>query len=186
ANCILENNVARIRYPETNRRPLAGRNTRLGLLEGDAAAGPGVPSWPSFGQRRLSLRVQLRHPAEAAVRVPGIQQLGGVRAVHERPLGLPVGSTGSADIGPLVPIQTEPAQVLKNRRFRFGAGAIDVGILDAEDERTTMPARQKPVEQRRARAAHMQLPGRTWSESDAHKTSGSGFRVQGSRFSLRS
>ena len=45
--------------------------------------------------------------------------------------------------------------------------ALDVGVLDAEDERAARAAREQPVEQRRARVADVQLPGRAGGEADA-------------------
>src|SRR5690349_15364115 len=83
-------------------------------------------------------------------------------------LRLAVWSPRAANIRALVPVQAEPAQIAQDRRVGVGRGALDVGILDAEDERPMMAAGEQPVEQRGARVADVQLTGGAWSEAYAH------------------
>ena len=44
--------------------------------------------------------------------------------------------------------------------LRFARRSLDVGVLDAQDERAALAAREQPVEQRRARIADMEVTGR--------------------------
>src|SRR3989442_13363553 len=85
-----------------------------------------------------------------------------------KPLGLPVRTPRSADIGPLVPVEAEPAQVGDDARLRLASRSIGVGVLDAEDIGAALPAREQPVEQRGARVADVKMAGRTRSKSNAH------------------
>ena len=70
-------------------------------------------------------------------------------------LGLPVRTVRAAHIRSLVPIETKPAQIANDGRFRLNGGTLNISVLDAEDERTAMAACQQPVEQRCPRVADM-------------------------------
>jgi hypothetical protein len=52
-------------------------------------------------------------------------------------------------------MQPQPAQILEDARFRLARGSLDVGVLDAEDERAVVSVREQPVEECRTRVAHM-------------------------------
>ena len=80
-------------------------------------------------------------------------------AIPIEPLGLEVRPEGAADSGPFVPVEAKPPHPLENPFDHLGRGALHVGILDAEHEDAAVPAREQPVEQRRAGAADMQVPG---------------------------
>lgn len=54
-----------------------------------------------------------------------------------------------------------------NRADRFLGRAFEVGIFDTQDELALVLAREGPVEQRRARAADMQISGRAGGEAGA-------------------
>ena len=66
-----------------------------------------------------------------------------------------------------VPIQPEPMQAVVNRRGSFLRVARFVGIFDAQNKCAAVMPREEPVEERRARAADVQIAGRRWSETDA-------------------
>ena len=85
-----------------------------------------------------------------------------------QPLGLPIRSARAIDVGAFIPGEPEPPQITKNCRVGVDGGALHVGVLDPQNERAALPAREEPVEERRARVAHVQLPGRTRSESHTH------------------
>src|SRR6266542_3792709 len=87
-------------------------------------------------------------------------------------LGLAVGPAGAADVRTLVPVQPEPAEVLENALLGRLGRSLGVGVLDAQHIGAVVPARQQPVEERRARVAHVQLAGRTGSEADSHLLTG--------------
>src|SRR4051812_5749259 len=104
-------------------------------------------------------------------------------------LGLPVGSARAAGIGSLVPVEAEPPQVAQDGLLGLARRALDIRVLDAQDERPAGSAREQPVEQRGSRVADVELTGRAWGETEAHwrsfRVQGSGFRVQGSRFKVQ-
>mgnify|MGYP003694725645 CR=1 FL=1 len=83
-------------------------------------------------------------------------------------LRLAVGPARAADVGPFVPVEPEPAQVLEDALLGLLRRTLGVGVLDAEDERAVVPAREQPVEERRARVADVELTGGAGSEADSH------------------
>ena len=53
--------------------------------------------------------------------------------------------------GALVPVEAEPAEAVEDGRDRLGRRALAVGVLDAQDERAAVVAREEVVEERGAR-----------------------------------
>src|SRR5262245_40375076 len=99
-------------------------------------------------------------------------------------LRLTIGTVHAADVRPFVPIKPEPAQILENADLGFLRRSLDVGILDAQDERPVLAVREKPVEQGSARVTDVKVTGGTWSESNSHLLSGQKRdRMRGDRFS---
>ena len=79
-----------------------------------------------------------------------------------------LGVTGGAGklIGDLaVPLQAEPRQPVEDRGDRGLGRAGAVGVLDAQEERAAVMAREQPVEERRAGAADVQEAGRRGGET---------------------
>ena len=166
---IVERDLGRRRNLEADDRPLPRLHPRARLLD---AAHPGRC-------RGISAAGRLRDPpcgrassfaggAEAVVRVAAGDQLVRVRRVQMEPLRLPIGTVRPADVGALVPVETQPAQILENPGLRLASGPLGVGVLDAQDERAVVAVREQPVEQRRARVADVQLTGGRRSEADPH------------------
>ena len=120
---------------------------RRGTCRGSGTAPCGT--WRSRGARRGS-------PACSG---------SGTRALRDEPLrvrpvdleaiGLAIAGRGRA----LVPVEPEPAHGIDDLLDVGVGGARAVGIFDAEDEHTLVTARESPVEQRGARAAHVEGPG---------------------------
>ena len=73
----------------------------------------------------------------------------------------------SARLGPFVPVETKPAQAVQDAGDHVGRRSLDVGILDAQHEHAAVPAGVEPVEERRARAADVQVAGGGRGEADA-------------------
>ena len=96
------------------------------------------------------------------------EQLVGVRGEEVQALGLAVRPARAADVGPFVPVEAEPAQVLENALLGLPGRALGVGVLDAQDEGAVVAAREQPVEERGARVADVQLPGGAGREADSH------------------
>ena len=58
-----------------------------------------------------------------------------------------------------IPIETEPGQVLQDRRGEFGAATRGIDVLEAQQEPAAGFARAAPGEQRAERVAEMQVAG---------------------------
>ena len=79
-----------------------------------------------------------------------------------------LGVTGGARelVGDLaVPLEAEPRQPVEDRCDRGLGGAGAVGVLDAQQERAAVMAREQPVEEGGARPADMQEAGRRRGEA---------------------
>src|SRR4030095_15042860 len=83
-------------------------------------------------------------------------------------LRLPVGTVIAALVDALIPFESHPLQVLDNRALGFRCRPLGVRVLDPQDERAALPARQQPIEESRSRVADMELACRTGSETYAH------------------
>src|SRR5438128_7335138 len=83
------------------------------------------------------------------------------RSVREEPLcGFPVKLCTLRLIKwPFIPIHAEPLQAFKNSVYQFRFIALGVGVLNAQDHRAVIAPGEKPVEERGAGAAHMQIAG---------------------------
>jgi len=127
---------------------------------GELAAATVVGGTVAGGQRLLPARLELLGGAVAAIRVTGRHQLLGARPIQVVARAL--------EERALVPVETHPAEAVDDRLDRLGRRALAVRVLDAEHERAAAAAGEQPVEQRRARVAHMELAGRAGSEADAH------------------
>jgi hypothetical protein len=88
-------------------------------------------------------------------------------AVPVETLRLEVRTVRAVDLGPLVPVEAEPPQSVEDRLHHFRRRALEIGIFNPQDERPAEPAREQPVEQRRAGAPDVQIPGRRRREPDA-------------------
>ena len=75
----------------------------------------------------------------------------------------------SADVGPFVPIEPEPAQTVENPGDHVGRRAFGVGVFDSQNEGAAGAACVQPVEERRAGAADVEVAGGGWSEPDARE-----------------
>ncbi len=116
----------------------------------------------------VAQRARLLGRAVVEVGVAAAHELLGNLAVTVVPLRLEVRSVGPAHIRPFVPGQPEPAEPVEDARHHLVRGALGVGVLDPQDERAAMPTREQPIEQRGTRAAHVQVAGGGWGETDTH------------------
>ena len=112
---------------------------------------------------RLALLLEHLGRAVAVVRPAGVEEASRVVAVEVEALGLPVAGRRRA----LVPIELEPPERVDDEADVLVGRARPVGVLDPEDEDAAVTARVEPVEQRRARAADVQVPGRAGREAHA-------------------
>ena len=159
ADQILEGTHAVVGRAESDRaRPPLGR-TRGALRGREVAAVTVVPGWAAGGASCLVALPQLVLRARALVRVPGRDEIlgGGEVPVEARAL----------QHRPLVPVEAEPRQRLLDAHHPLVPAAGDVGVLDPQDEHTTVVTREQPVEQRGAGPAHVERAGRRRREPDA-------------------
>src|SRR5690606_37339626 len=112
-------------------------------------------------QHGLAALGQLLGGAVAEVGPARLQELLGVLPVDLQPLRLPVRPIGAAHLGPLVPVEAQPAQAVENGCEGLLGGALGVGVLNAEDEGAAVVAGKEPVEERRASPTHVQVAGGT-------------------------
>src|SRR5579862_7132656 len=63
----------------------------------------------------------------------------------------------TADIGPFVPRESQPSEIVDDRPLGLARRSLGVGVLDPKDERSALALRPQPVEQSRPGIAHVQL-----------------------------
>ena len=107
--------------------------------------------------------------AEAGVGVAALDEPPRVLAVDLGALRLAVGAVGAADVGPLVPLQPEPAQARHQLLLGAGDEALAVGVLDAQDELPARLAGDQVVVERGAPAPEVRVPRRARGKAHAHR-----------------
>ena len=95
-------------------------------------AAPRVHGRSLLRLRQLALGVQLLGCAIAAIGLAFAQELRGSVLVQVEPFALPVGPTGAALVGPLVPIKTQPVQAFVDDHLVLGTIALHVRVIDAQ------------------------------------------------------
>src|SRR4029079_10283574 len=167
ADQIVDGDVAVVRHVEAQRERRPHRELRGDLLRREAVTRAVVVRRTLRGLGALALELQLLLGAEAAVGGARRQELLRGGAVVRDALGLPVGRVRAAGVRPFAPLQTEPAEIAEDHLLGLARGALDVRVLDAEDERAAVPAGEEPVENGGARAADVEVAGRRGGEADA-------------------
>src|SRR6185503_3745159 len=157
ADLVVEAGLAR-GHAEAQHRRLTGRPAAraLGALE---VAAPAIVG--RVLTRLAALRAQALEPlgrAEARVGRTALDELLDRGAIALHALRLAIGPEGAAHVGALVPLDPEPAQALQDRALVLRPRALAVGVLDAQHEAPSAPARVGPVEQGGARPADVQVP----------------------------
>ena len=148
---------------------LAGLDARGRLGGVEVAAGAVVARVAALvllGRGALGVQLLLR--AEAGVDAPALAQALERLGVRVRALGLEVGACLPAHLGALVPVEPEPFHGVQDDLHVLLGGALRVGVLDAQDEVASHGARERPVVDGRAGAAHVQAAGRGRREAHAH------------------
>ena len=155
----------RVRHPHPDDEGATLPLVRRHLLGAQVPAVTVVPRRRPRGPRLLAC-LELLAGAEAAVRQPRLQQLGGDVGVDLTALGLHVRSVGTADLRALVPVQPEPGERVHQPSVGLGQVATGVGVLDPQHEGAAVVPSEHPVEQRAADVADVQVAGRRRGEPD--------------------
>src|SRR5688500_541794 len=100
-----------------------------------------------------------------------LQQTLRVTKIAVTALGLPVRAV-LASVGPLIPIEAEPCQVVVDAVLGSRDITVDVGIFDTQDEGAAVLAGEQPVEHGDARVADVQRAGGTRREPGADHDDG--------------
>ncbi len=144
-------------HPEAHRRRNSlGTLLRL-LLGRQAAANAGIPRRTAGGDQGLAGNLKLQGRAEAWVNPPLPLQDLEIAGVEGRALRLPVGAALVLAIRARVPVDTQPMQIFHQSCGVGLTAALDVCILDAQDEASAGSPGQEEIEQRGAGIAQVQL-----------------------------
>ena len=138
---------------------LSGARAAVALVRGDVAAGSRVAVRAPLRLRFLALEVQLLRRLEGAVGASFRDELPGGGAVELGPVRLVERA--------LVVVEPQPLHGGKDLRRELLPGALDVRVLDAEDERSLLAPREEEVVERRPGAADVQRAGGGRRETDA-------------------
>src|SRR6185295_2759330 len=118
----------------------------------------GRQALPAVRGERQARQVGARDPA--GEETPGRGEVFERLFVERGAARLLVGSEWAADrVGPLVPIEAEPAEVLFGRRGHAGHGARRIEVLEPPDEGPVAAADRKPGREGGPRVAEMEEPG---------------------------
>src|SRR5262249_19853064 len=108
---------------------------------------PGVLVGAALTLSGGSLRCQLLGRAEAAVGGPRFEHPGGMLAVGVEPLALPVRSKRAAYVRPFVPVEAKPVEAFVDRLLVVLSIALQVGVVDAQDEAAAGRSGEEQVEE---------------------------------------
>ena len=86
-------------------------------------------------------------------------------------LRLAVRAEIATNVRAFVPVEAEPGQVAEDGLLGLLGGALEVGVLDAEDELAAPGAREEVVEERGAGAPDVEVAGGRRREADADRKS---------------
>src|SRR6266851_5789276 len=154
------------RNPQTNRASLCRSSPTLCFHRINRAAFARINRLPVLGRRAFAFPLQLLFPAKTQISLALAQQPLGMFAINRQPVRLPIRAEPATYVRPLVPIQAEPLEVGDELVFKAGFAPIYVGVFDAKYHRPALLPREKPVKERSARVADMQMS--SWGGSEAH------------------
>src|SRR5450755_3586534 len=135
---VVESGITSFRHSEAQSRGFPRCAPPGAFLARNLSAGTVVAWGTALGGSHRAALLQLWLGAKTIVSMSGSQQPGRALAIHFHALGLLVGA--------LVPIEAKPAHALQNAFHYLSRRALDVGILNAQDERAAVMAGEQPVE----------------------------------------
>ena len=99
--------------------------------------------------------------------VAGVLKFLQIALVKFCALALQIWPEIAAHMRAFIPVQAEPFQSIVNCGRRFFDMARSVGVFDAQNEFAAVMPRKEPVEERRSRAADVEIASRRGGETDA-------------------
>ncbi len=152
-------------HAEAQRRREALRLAPGALIQGQVAAGAGIARRLPGAELCAARELELERRAEAGVDGAPLLELREVAGIESAALRLAIRAERILAIGPGIPLDAEPPEVLKQRVHMGLEAALGVGILDAQDEAPACLSREQQVEERGARIPEVQLAGGAGSET---------------------
>src|SRR5690606_17639065 len=142
------------------------------LLIGKLQSSAIVDGWQSPGKLTLAAALQLLSRFITRIEPARSLQLLGNRVIAGRARRLALLA---------VPGQPQPLEILADSLRKLLGRALDVGVVEAEDESAAMPPRKEPVQHGGAHVADMKAAGRAPGETDGYGHSDSGARCSRDR-----
>ena len=140
----------------------------LGVLHGPTfrvSANAGVASAAPRRMRRACRERNVSPAAVAGIHGACCDQAVKVLPVDAAPPALHVRSVGTADIGPFVPVQSQPAEIVDDGLGATGPVARAIQVVHAQYEWRGRRSGAEPCQQRRAKVAEMEGTGGAWREA---------------------
>ena len=153
-------------HPEADHPLVAVVEARLHLLGGQRQRRGQLLAHRIIIGERLAARlglpaqgVQFLGRVEGVVGPARLDELQGVFEVDFAPLALAVGGVRPSDAHTFVDLDAAPFERFQNVILRSGDEPLRIGVLDAQDHRSLVPAGEQVVVQCRTDAADVQRPG---------------------------
>src|SRR6266705_724401 len=165
---VVKNNVAFVRVAKANdRSPVPRRHEPCGFRALRTPA-PVVAGLLTAGALALAHRIELFLGRPAMVSLSPRDEFFRDLPVARKPLHLKERA--------FVPVEPEPAHRVEDRLHRSFGRALEIGILDAQDEFAAVLSGVRPGEERGPRPADMEVAGRAWGKtgSDHRRVSNRG------------
>ena len=135
-----------VRHPKANRGMPARIEACLHFRGGQFQACARVPRRTPGRELRAARDLQLFRRAEARIGQLALGQLCERLVVEFLAFALAIRRMRAADVGALVPLQTEPAQFVELPVEQSLLAAFGIGVLDAQHEATAGSARSQEAE----------------------------------------
>src|SRR5215469_6188429 len=132
-----------------------------------AAAGAGIAKLIITFVRSFERALQIFARAAARIDEAAVAEFAPRVDIEIAPLALHVRTKSSAGIGPFLPGQAEPAQILEHGVNEFGPGALKIQILVAKNKFAACGAGPLVGHPEGSRVAEMKVSGRRRSEAAA-------------------
>jgi hypothetical protein len=157
---------------EANDVGKAGGEIPVDFSLGESAAVAGINLREMLVGGSLALGFEILLGTEATVGFAIEEEPLGVFGIDFEALGLAVGAVftfigQAAETGAFIPVEAKPVEVFHELEFKAGFRALEVSVLNAEDELAAGVASKQPVVESSARVADVEQAGGGRGKSDA-------------------